>query len=76
MPSVVTLAVCGMIAQEENVGFLEVLLRFDARGIQELMVATFSPMDLLFYAIAVYEGYKLSFRQVSPEDMAQRVATH
>lgn len=39
-----------------------------------VMVATFSPMDLLFYGIAVYEGYKLSFRRVSPEDMAPRVA--
>lgn len=69
------LAVCGMIAQEEQVGILEVLSRFEARGVLDLMVATFSPMDLLFYAIAVYEGYKLSFRQVSPEEMTQRVTT-
>jgi hypothetical protein len=70
------LAVCGMIAREEKIGLLEVLSRLDTQSIHELMVATFSPMDLLFYAIAVYEGYKLSFRQVSPEDMARRVTTH
>jgi len=27
-----------------------------------LVAATFQPMDLLFLAIAVYEGYKFSFR--------------
>ena len=37
------------------------------------MVATFSPMDLLFYGIAVYEGYKFSFRQVGPEDLGPPV---
>ena len=26
------------------------------------MMATFSPMDLVFYGIAMYEGYKFSFR--------------
>jgi hypothetical protein len=68
------LGVCGMIAQQEQAGFLEVFSRLDAQSVQDLMVATFSPMDLLFYAIAVYEGYKLSFRRVSPEEMAQRVS--
>jgi len=34
---------------------------------------TFDPMDILFYGIAVYEGYKLSFRQVSPEELASLV---
>ena len=36
----------------------------------EIMKETFRPMDLLFYAIAVYEGYKFSFRQISEEEMA------
>jgi hypothetical protein len=35
------------------------------------MAATFSPMDLLFYGIAIYEGYKFSFRQLTDEDMAR-----
>jgi hypothetical protein len=34
-----------------------------------MMVAFFSPMDLLFYGIATYEGYQLSFRQLSPEEL-------
>jgi hypothetical protein len=36
----------------------------------DLMKATFSPIDLLFYGIAVYEGYRFSFRQVTPEELA------
>jgi hypothetical protein len=30
-----------------------------------LLEATFSPMDVLFYAIAVYEGYKLARKPLS-----------
>jgi hypothetical protein len=26
-------------------------------------------MDLLFYGIAIYEGYKLSFRRLTPADL-------
>jgi len=68
------LAVCGMVARQEALGFLEVLSRLDTQIVQELMIATFSPMDLLFYGIAVYEAYKLSFRQLSAADPAKRVS--
>ncbi len=36
----------------------------------DIMVETFSPIDLLFYAIAVYEGYKLSFSGLTEEELA------
>lgn len=36
----------------------------------EVMKETFSPIDLLFYAIAVYEGFKLSFGGLSEEELA------
>ena len=36
----------------------------------EIMKAMFSPIDLLFYAIAVYEGYKISFRTLTEEEIA------
>lgn len=35
----------------------------------EIMKETFSPIDLLFYAIAVYEGYRFSIRQVTEEEL-------
>jgi hypothetical protein len=68
------LAVCGMIAQQESLGFFAVFSSLDMQVIQELMVATFSPMDLLFYGIAVYEGYKFSFRDLSAAEMEKRVS--
>ena len=63
------LAVCGAVARQENMAFMDVLSSLDPGIVQELMVATFSPMDLLFYAIAIYEGYRLSFRQLSHEEL-------
>ena len=38
--------------------------------IVEVMKETFSPIDLLFYAIAIYEGYKLSFNSPTEEELA------
>ena len=63
------LAVCAMIAGQEGIPFLDLLSRLDLTVTQELMVASFSPMDVLFYGIAVYEGYKLSFRQLTQEEI-------
>ena len=45
-----------------NKPFIEVLFKLDPDRILSLASAMFQPMDLLFLAIAVYEGYKLSFR--------------
>ncbi len=65
------LAVCGMVANQEGIPILQVLSAMSPQDSIELMVATFTPMDLLFYGIAVYEGYRFSFRQVTGEDLAR-----
>jgi hypothetical protein len=70
------LAVCGIIAAEQDMEFFEVLSNLDLTIVQQLMVATFSPMDLLFYGIAVYEGYNLAFRRVTEQDIAARITGH
>jgi hypothetical protein len=36
----------------------------------DILRETFSPIDLLFYAIAVYEGYKVSRRQIGEDELA------
>lgn len=41
--------------------FLDVLANLGADGAMSLMSRAFSPMDFLFLAIAVYEGYKFAF---------------
>ena len=63
------LAVTSMVAANEGVPMLDALMQIDLPMAQELMVAFFSPMDLLFYAIAVYEGYRLSFREVGADEL-------
>jgi hypothetical protein len=63
------LTVCGFVAQQESLAFFDVLTRLDLGIAQELMAATFSPMDVLFYGIAVYEGYKLSFRRLTEQEL-------
>lgn len=67
------LAVCGAIARQEHMPILEVLSRLNPTIIKGLMIETFNPMDLLFYGIAVYEAYKLSFMTVSPEEVKRRL---
>ena len=42
--------------------------------IVKLMSMTFSPMDLIFYAIAIYEGYKLALRQLTEKDLREITA--
>ncbi len=64
------LSIIGFIANEENLGYIETLVEFDYAYFPALMKATFRGMDLLFYGIAVYEGYHFSFRKITEEDLA------
>ena len=68
------LAVTAIIAGSDGVPLLEALPQLTPGLAWNLMVASFSPMDLLFYAIAVYEGYKLSFRQISQQELGEMLA--
>lgn len=56
----------GFYANEQSMGFLEVLNLLDFTYIPSILVESFSPMDLLFYGIAVYAGYRFAFRQLTP----------
>lgn len=62
----------GFIANDEGLGYLQVFLGIDYSLIPGVMMATFSPIDLLFYGLAIYEGYRFSFRQISPEELISR----
>ncbi len=61
---------CVFIAQAEKMEVLEVLSQISPEVALELMQLTFSPIDLLFYGIAVYSGYKLAFRPLTEEELA------
>lgn len=58
--------VFGYLQKDLGVSVGTALSTIGLSGGIELMTETFSAMDLLFYGIAIYEGYKFSFRQVDP----------
>lgn len=64
------LAVIGLVAIEQNVGFFDALRELSARSAVDVLTGTFAPMDLLFYGIAVYEGFKLSIVKEAPTQTA------
>lgn len=64
------LTIVVLVSQQEGIAVLDLLSRLNPAAAAELMMVTFSPIDLLFYGIAVYEGYRFSFRPVTPEEIA------
>jgi hypothetical protein len=63
------LSVIAVISKHQNVPFFDILEKLNPEIVASLMQATFNPMDLLFYGIAVYEGYRFSFRQITQADL-------
>jgi hypothetical protein len=59
----------GFLAKALEVGYFEMLFTFNYAMTFELLATTFSVMDILFYAIAVYQGYKFSFRKVTKAEL-------
>ncbi|MBC9032746.1 hypothetical protein IAG41_10120 [Sphingomonas sp. JC676] len=51
-----------MVAQLADISFLDALGRLDLSNIATLVMEASDAMDLLFFAIAVWEGYKFAFR--------------
>ncbi|WP_147294231.1 hypothetical protein [Pontibacter diazotrophicus] len=69
------LGICGFLAEENTLGYLEVLQTLEYSYMPELMVEAFSPMDVVFYGIALYQGYKISFRHVTQEELLANAST-
>ncbi|UCG05550.1 MAG: hypothetical protein JSV83_16775 [Desulfobacterales bacterium] len=65
------LTVCILISRQEGIELFNLLTRLNPAVVVELIKATFNPMDLLFYGIAVYEGYRFSFRRVSDDELSK-----
>lgn len=60
----------GFVSKQEHLSLADTISRLDYSKLPQMLTATFSLMDLVFYGIAVYEGYRFSFRQVSSEDVS------
>jgi len=64
-------SIIGFIANSEGLGYFETLLLFDYNYLPQAMRATFSLIDLVFYGIAIYEGYKFSFRKITEKEIPE-----
>lgn len=65
------LSMCGFVAISQGVPFFKVTTAVITHpaAIVDLFKLSFQPMDIVFYAIAVYEGYRFSFRQITEQDL-------
>ncbi len=68
------LTVCLVLSREKSMSLLAVISRLDLDLVVNIMSATFSPMDLLFYGLAVYAGYRFSVRPVGDAEPAGTTA--
>lgn len=64
------LSIVGYVADAEGLGYFDTLSQINYSVMPSLMVETFRPLDLLFYGIAIYEGYRFSFRQLTDEEIS------
>ena len=54
---------------QEDLAFMDLIFSVGLDTIINIMIETFHVMDLLFYGIAVYEGYRFSFRRITEEEL-------
>jgi hypothetical protein len=62
---------CVFFARQIEAPVLQVVESLDADLLIELLTATFEPMDLLFYALAVWQGWKLAVADEEIEEPAE-----
>lgn len=60
---------CIFYAEAEGIPFMDIVSQLDIAISIEILVDTFSPMDILFYGLAIYYGYKNSFREFTEDEM-------
>lgn len=68
------LSIYGFASRELGIPLDEVFGTLEFSLLIEILKNTFNPIDLLFYGIAVYEGWQLSQRRLTPEELEQLLA--
>jgi hypothetical protein len=53
------------VARDVGLSVTSVLAQISPSALPRLIVATFHPLDIVFYAAALYLGYRLSFRRLT-----------
>ena len=59
--------IVGVLSTNHHVSVFAILGQIDFGKIPGVMAETFSPIDLLFYGIALYEGFKFSVKGRTPK---------
>lgn len=54
------LSVVGFAAKEYHLGYLQIIGNLNFAVVSSVMTETFTFIDLIFYGIAIYEGYKFA----------------
>ena len=62
---------CTIAAYGAQVSLVAVLVHISLADIAAAMIQGFHPLDILFFGIAMYEGYRLSFRRLAEARNAQ-----
>ena len=62
-------SVLALIANEYDLGYMQTLMNFDYSLTFDVLKETASGMDIIFYAIAAFEGYKFSFKTFTEKDI-------
>jgi hypothetical protein len=70
------LASMGYVAKAMEMNYLDTMLSFDYSMTFELLKATFTPTDILFYILAIYAGYRSSLRKITREQLLEGAITH
>jgi len=63
-------AMVGLAAQDVHVDVFTMISRIPLDKAGMVIQSSFQPMDLLFYAIAVYEGFRFSLKRITPAELA------
>lgn len=64
------LTLCGFAAVEYSMPFMETLTAYTFQEIVEAMKGSFNPIDLLFYGIALLQGFQCSIIKYEVEEEA------
>jgi len=64
------LSVMIVVSTQQHIGFGELAARMTPGIAWQMLVADFSPIDILFYGLGIYYGYRNSFHRISREELA------
>lgn len=63
------LAIILLVSTQEHIPFGTIVARMSPDLAWKMLVETFSPIDLLFYGLALYFGYRYSFHPITHDEL-------